>query len=50
MKGIINSFLVTSLGLVALFLILSNYTGFGKDVSATSSGLSTVYTTLQGRG
>lgn len=48
MKGIVNSFLVTSLGLVALFLILAHYTGFAADVSAGSTGLEGIFSTLQG--
>jgi hypothetical protein len=49
MKGTVNSFLMTSLGLVALFLILAHFTGFAADVGAGAAGLSTIFTTLQGR-
>lgn len=47
--NVLNSFLVTSLGLIALFLILSHYTGFAKDVAAGASGIEGIDKTLQGR-
>jgi predicted small secreted protein len=36
-------------GLVAAYLVLANYTGFGKDLSAASSAYNTGVKTLQGR-
>jgi len=47
--NIVNSFLMSSLGLIALFLILSHYTGFAADVSAGAKGLTSIDQTLQGR-
>lgn len=38
-----------TLGLVGLYLILENYTGFGQDVGSASSGASTFITALQAR-
>ncbi len=49
MKNIANSFLMTSLGLIALFLVLAHYTGFAADVSAGATGLEGIDKTLQGR-
>jgi hypothetical protein len=36
-------------GLIALYIVVENYTGFSKDVSSATSGGSQVIATLQGR-
>ncbi len=36
-------------GLIALYLVLVNYTGFTKDVSAGATGSTSLITALQGR-
>lgn len=36
-------------GLIALYLVVVNYTGFSKDVSSSTSGASSVVSALQGR-
>ena len=36
-------------GLIALYLVVANATGFGTDVTQSANGASTVAKTLQGR-
>lgn len=50
MSQTLRTFLVESLGLIALFLILAHFTGFAADVGAVTTGVATIDKTLQGRG
>lgn len=49
MSQTLRTFLIESLGLIALFLILAHFTGFAADVGAATSGIATIDRTLQGR-
>lgn len=50
MKQGATKFIAGAFALIALFLVLSHFTGFAQDVGALSGGSSKVFTTLQGRG
>ena len=49
MKQTFNSFLMGSLGLIALFLVLAHASGFAQDITSGAGGLATDFKTLQGR-
>jgi hypothetical protein len=45
----VKQFFAGAFALIALFLLLANSGGFAKDISAATTGSSTVFATLQGR-
>lgn len=49
MKHITREFLITSLGIVALFVILTHSTGAARTLAALGSSGSQIFRTLQGR-
>lgn len=49
MGGTARKAIMVGLGLIALYLVLDNYTGFSKDFSAGATGTSTLVQALQAR-
>ncbi len=49
MKGTVNQFVGGAFGLIALFLILEHFSGFGADITAGAAGGTKLITALQGR-
>lgn len=49
MKGTVGKVLGMTGALIAGYLVLANYTGFGKDLSAGASAYASAVKTLQAR-
>lgn len=49
MKSTVGQFIGGAFALIALFLVLSHFTGFIRDVGSVTSGSSNLITALQGR-
>ena len=50
MRATTKEIIQMTLVLVVLFLILTHYTGFSRDVAASAKGYGEAVTDLQGRG
>ncbi len=49
MKTTVGQFIGGAFALIALFLVLSHFTGFVSDVGSVTAGGSKLFATLQGR-
>lgn len=50
MKGLVREFIVATIVLIVLFLVLTHFTGFERDVRAIGSQYVGAVKALQGRG
>lgn len=48
MSGIVKEFLTLSLGIIAVYVVLTHYTGAEKTINATGNATANVFKTLQG--